>query len=66
MTKRPLKLYYLNAFLALLTMKEFPNLFVFIGGMANLLCLLSSYEVETKGGNLTSWVINYRLKQVFR
>ena len=32
------------------TMKEFPNLFVFTGGMANFLCLLSSYEVETKGG----------------
>ena len=36
--------------LAILTMKEFLNLFAFTGGMANLLCLLSSYEVETKGG----------------
>jgi len=35
-------------------MKEFPNLVVFIGGMANLLCLLSSYEIETKGGR---WLV---------
>ena len=41
---------YLIAFLALLTMNEFPNLFVFTGGMANLLCLLSSYEIGTKNG----------------
>ena len=50
MTKRlPLES-FLNAFLALLTMNEFPNLFIFTGGMANLLCLLSSYEIKTKGG----------------
>ena len=42
MTKRlPFEI-ILNALLALLTMKEFPNLFVFTGGIA--------YEVETKGG----------------
>ena len=46
----PLKLRYLDAFLELLTMKEFPIPFFFTGGMANLLCLLSSYEAETKEG----------------
>ena len=41
---------YLNASPALLTMNEFPNLFVFTSGLANLLCLLSSYEIETERG----------------
>jgi len=31
-------------------MNEFANLFVFTRGVANLLCLLSSYEIETEGG----------------
>jgi len=31
-------------------MNEFENLFVFTRGVANLLCLLSSCEIETAGG----------------
>lgn len=61
---------HLNASLVLLTINEFPNLFVFTRGVANLLCLLSSYEIETEGGrqeagNLTTWIINNIFKQMF-
>lgn len=61
---------HLNASLVLSTMNEFPNLFVFIRGVANLLLLLSSYEIETEGGrqeagNLTTWIINNIFKQMF-
>ena len=38
--------YKLHASLALLTMNEFANLFVFTRGVANFLCLLSSCEIE--------------------